>query len=435
MIDSMSVYDTQRSKLEECIVLASRIAACEADERIKRATVLYCMERTVDAFPASQANLISNNRDYIDSIDVNDVLADYRRNADSMSQSGSSMRPSLSHSATSPGAIRSGGGPLHCTLILFDDKLVIVKRQSASISGRTVTGLDNIDRLMKAGGGLNGLAQSGRTLTKDKLVFKGVVDVLDVIATDVGNCEFQLFFEKPPNDLGEKWSGRPSRHYQVVHPPLPVNLDYTPAKTDKQRFVQNLWKAQALARTRLSASARRTTQVSQSTALPIAFVSNNNRKLEGSDKPAGQAISFWNVWEKAAWNAHSRKVDNPVMMSKSTMATSVELDLVRKTPSPKRARQSTSPQNSGLQDLSGMSPKRDIFSIDEKQDDIDASKSGMMVDASDIDLEIQLDIARKNSVSVATSVYPSTHSVPGSMSVTRMEYQGLYLSKSFRAFD
>lgn len=53
MLDSMSPYDAQRVKLEECIVLASKIAACEADERIKRATVMYCMERTVDGFPVS----------------------------------------------------------------------------------------------------------------------------------------------------------------------------------------------------------------------------------------------------------------------------------------------------------------------------------------------------------------------------------------------
>lgn len=51
MLDSMSAYDPQRMKLEECIILASKIAACEADERIKRATVMHCMERTVDAFP------------------------------------------------------------------------------------------------------------------------------------------------------------------------------------------------------------------------------------------------------------------------------------------------------------------------------------------------------------------------------------------------
>jgi hypothetical protein len=57
MIDSMSVYDFQRPKLEECILLASRIAACEADERVKRATVMHCMERTVDAFPVSIAML------------------------------------------------------------------------------------------------------------------------------------------------------------------------------------------------------------------------------------------------------------------------------------------------------------------------------------------------------------------------------------------
>jgi hypothetical protein len=41
---------------------------------------------------------------------------------------------------------------------------------------------------MRAGGGLAGLIQSGTTLNKDKLVFKGVIDILDIIATDVGNC-------------------------------------------------------------------------------------------------------------------------------------------------------------------------------------------------------------------------------------------------------
>lgn len=97
------------------------------------------------------------------------------------------MRPSLSHHTTSPAGVQSRTISLHCTLILFDDKLVIVKRVSAAINGRKVTGLDSIDRMMKAGGGLNGLAHSGTTFTKDKLEFRGVVDILDVIATDVGN--------------------------------------------------------------------------------------------------------------------------------------------------------------------------------------------------------------------------------------------------------
>lgn len=51
MVDCMSRHDSQRAKLEECIVLASKIAKCETDERTKRATVMYCLERTVDGFP------------------------------------------------------------------------------------------------------------------------------------------------------------------------------------------------------------------------------------------------------------------------------------------------------------------------------------------------------------------------------------------------
>lgn len=278
-----------------------------------------------------QANLISNNRDYIDSIDVEDTVSE-TRGGGSISQSNSPMRPSLSHHSTSPAGPQSRTNLLHCTLILFDDKLVIVQRVSAAVSGRKVTGLDSIDKMMKAGGGLNGLAYSGTTLTKDKLEFRGVVDILDVIATDVGNSgkhfssfhayssrslgsdasrsallEFELFFEKPPVDQGAKWTGRPFRHYQVVHPPMPVNLEYTPTRIDKQRFVQNIWKAQALARTKRSGPARGV-ETGEALALPIAFVSNENKKLGGSDRLAGQAIAFWNVWERAAWTANPRKV-------------------------------------------------------------------------------------------------------------------------------
>lgn len=88
---------------------------------------------------------------------------------------------------------------------------------------------------------------------------------------------------------------------------MPVNLEYTPTRLDKQRFVQNLWKAQALARTKLSAPGRGT-GATQATALPVAFVSNGNKKLGGSDRLAGQAIAFWNVWERDAWVANPRKV-------------------------------------------------------------------------------------------------------------------------------
>lgn len=74
---------------------------------------------------------------------------------------------------------------LHCTLFLFDDKLMIVKRQSSAISGRKVTGLDDVTKLVKTGGGVAVIDKAGSK--KDKLSYRGIVDVLDVIAADTGN--------------------------------------------------------------------------------------------------------------------------------------------------------------------------------------------------------------------------------------------------------
>jgi hypothetical protein len=70
-------------------------------------------------------------------------------------------------------------------LFLLDDKLLIVKRQSASVSGRKTTGLDDVAKLVKTGGGISIMEKGGTK--KDKLVYRGSVDVLDVIASDVGN--------------------------------------------------------------------------------------------------------------------------------------------------------------------------------------------------------------------------------------------------------
>jgi hypothetical protein len=74
---------------------------------------------------------------------------------------------------------------LHCTLFLLDDKLLIVKRQSASVSGRKITGLDDVAKLVKTGGGISVMEKGG--VKKDKLAYRGSVDVLEVIASDVGN--------------------------------------------------------------------------------------------------------------------------------------------------------------------------------------------------------------------------------------------------------
>lgn len=89
---------------------------------------------------------------------------------------------------TSPGG-HIQPSALHCTLFLLDDKLIIVKRQTSSISGRKVTGLDNVAKLVKTGGGV---AVMDKGIRKDKLVFKGAIDILDVIAAETGNGGMSL---------------------------------------------------------------------------------------------------------------------------------------------------------------------------------------------------------------------------------------------------
>lgn len=53
------------------------------------------------------------------------------------------------------------------------------------MSGRKITGLDDVARLVKSGGGVAVMDKTGGK--KDKLSYRGMVDVLDVIASDIGN--------------------------------------------------------------------------------------------------------------------------------------------------------------------------------------------------------------------------------------------------------
>jgi hypothetical protein len=157
----MALGDSQRDKLIEADEIASKIALAEADEQTKRAAIFYCLTATIDGFPP---DLFSNSRRFIDCIDVEDVLTD--------TSAPSTAAPTSGSSASS----------LHCTLFLFDDKLVIVKRPGNGEKGaRVLSGLDELDKVTKAGGIPAGKKKSGMSC-------KGVLDVTDVVATDVGGA-------------------------------------------------------------------------------------------------------------------------------------------------------------------------------------------------------------------------------------------------------
>ncbi len=51
----MSPRDPQCAKLQEAIALASSIAHCPTDEHTRRATIMFCLERTIEGFPVSRS--------------------------------------------------------------------------------------------------------------------------------------------------------------------------------------------------------------------------------------------------------------------------------------------------------------------------------------------------------------------------------------------
>ncbi|KAG6911239.1 hypothetical protein DXG01_003106 [Tephrocybe rancida] len=262
MLKHMAPEDPQRPKLMEADEIASKIALAEADEQTKRAAVFYCLTSTIEGFPP---DLLSNSRRFIDCIDVEDVLSD------------SSAPVASSSTATLVS--------LHCTLFLFDDKLVLVKRPgSGEKSGRVLSGLDELERVTKAGG-----IPVGK---KKSMTCKGVVDVTDIVATDVGGADFHFYLENPPQDQSDRWSGRSFRALSVVHPPHPINLNPEKTSMDKQRFLENLWHVQATYRSRAGQS---------------VVLRADEQEVESKMGRVTIARTYFNVYQRTAFLQEAKK--------------------------------------------------------------------------------------------------------------------------------
>lgn len=231
IVKLMAENDPQRSKLLEADEIASRIATADTDEHTKLAAILISLRSSIEGFPPA---LISSSRRFVDCIDVVDNNVD-------------ATGPGLFGNQLGASTSSSGASPLHCTLFLFDDKLMIVKRPSADKSGRALAGLDDVERL--ANGGIGTRGRGLANMRRGGMVCKGVLDITDLNATDVSGADMHLFLENPLLDQTGRWAGRPFRVCTVATPgagfPDPVR-----AASEKQRFIGNLWRAQARFRTR-----------------------------------------------------------------------------------------------------------------------------------------------------------------------------------------
>lgn len=122
-----------------------------------------------------------------------------------------------------------------------------------------------------------------------------VCRLLDLRLTE---ADFHLFLERPPTDQSDRWSLRPFRSYTTVNPPFGIALDAVATRRDKIRFVQNLWAAQALSRTKAQAMS----------VVPKVLVSDREIGLENAGEVFGRAKLFWSIWDRATWKVQIRKV-------------------------------------------------------------------------------------------------------------------------------
>ena len=162
MMKHMAPSDPQYTRLEEAVEYASRIAQAKPDDETHRASLMFAFTQTIEDFPA---NIMSSGRRFVDCIDVEDVVIPHGHE----------------RTVSEPVTPRSSDGLLHCSLLLFDDKLVILKRPHSDKGVRTLACLNDIERLTKNPALLASLKKTG-------MQYKGMVDLTEVVATDVGGA-------------------------------------------------------------------------------------------------------------------------------------------------------------------------------------------------------------------------------------------------------
>ncbi|GBE79841.1 predicted protein [Sparassis crispa] len=260
MVKHMAPGDPQRALLVEADEIASRIALAETDEQTRRATIMYSLSASIEDFPPA---LVSHGRRFVDCIDVEDVISDI--------------------GSSSLGSVQASGN-LHCSLFLFDDKVMIVKRPGDK-GGRSLTGLESLGKLAKT-------PSLPVPRKKSGLSYKGVVDITEVVATDVGGSDFHMYLETPPQDQTDRWYGRPFRSFSVVQPPAAINLNPSRTEADKKRFLENLWEVQAKYRTKRNQS--------------VVLVAEE-REVENRGGKSTLARTYFNIYQRTPFLQEVKK--------------------------------------------------------------------------------------------------------------------------------
>ncbi|GAA5912911.1 hypothetical protein JCM6882_009511 [Rhodosporidiobolus microsporus] len=271
MLDPMAFYlppdDPNVEPLQQAAAILTDICSMQVDDATKRAAIFWSLKETIDGFPDA---MVGFDREFVGCIDADEII----EVADS--------RPTT----------------LRCTLFLFNDTLLIAKRPSGEKPGKSYTGLDDLDRLLTLyqtshlSSTQASLLGSPKKLQRRALGFRGIVNLSEVVAVDLGSSpsgssssssspDFGLMFDHPPMDQSERWCGRPARKFVVAS-------TYAP---DVRRPEKEAWLtrfAETVSQGKLRAGASKAVR--------------GKRVWEESGAMDSTEV-YWAVWKRRAWES------------------------------------------------------------------------------------------------------------------------------------
>lgn len=116
-----------------------------------------------------------------------------------------------------------------------------------------------------------------------------------ISSTHPAHADFQVVLKRPPAHIHhEKWTGRPIRQYATLTDAQAAS----PARFEKMRFLENLWRAQALYKTRENRCHVRTT---------VIAASNASTEPPMLDLAEARRIVYWNVYQRQAFLSEPHK--------------------------------------------------------------------------------------------------------------------------------
>lgn len=101
--------------------------------------------------------------------------------------------------------------------------------------------------------------------------------------------------EKPPSGVQEsdRWANYPLHALSIILPPSPVGLDPEASLVVKRRFLENLWQAQAVLRTKGGRS---------------VALQSEEKEMESRSSKTNYATAFYNVYQRTAYLGEPKKV-------------------------------------------------------------------------------------------------------------------------------